>query len=472
MSDKVKKSKDKQITHVARLALQMWNIGLFVLVWVFYYNNIVFWNPKGYNYRSPLYAAIMILVFFIIYRSICSVYKAFRFASTSLFDIVFAHFVSFGISDLFSYLEGCLIAHRYINILPGVGIVVAQLVGTMLIAHKTKHMLMERMIPNDTLIVYGSLINKKGVDSFISRLMKKYEHLYKVSTISNENEELHSLSEEIQQHETIILLGVAPTIRKELIKICAEHNKEFLYDPRIEDIICEGCTERYLLDTPLMKYDFPYQNTMRAGVKRFWDIFLSILFLIILSPFMIIIAVTIKMEDGGTVFYKQKRCTKDGKVFEILKFRSMVENAEAFGAVPATDGDPRITKVGKVIRATRFDEIPQLLNILKGDMSFVGPRPERVEHMDLYSKEMPEFKYRLKVRGGLTGYAQVYGKYNTTPYDKLRLDLIYIENQSFLMDFKILLLTIRTIFQKEATEGFDEKESAEINLVMQTKMRD
>ena len=150
----------------------------------------------------------------------------------------------------------------------------------------------------------------------------------------------------------------------------------------------------------------------------------------------------------------------------------MVENAEAFGAVPATDGDPRITKVGKMIRATRFDEIPQLLNILKGDMSFVGPRPERVEHMELYSKEMPEFKYRLKVRGGLTGYAQVYGKYNTTPYDKLRLDLIYIENQSFLMDFKILLLTIRTIFQKEATEGFDEKESAAINLVMQTKTPD
>ena len=274
--------------------------------------------------------------------------------------------------------------------------------------------------------------------------MKKYKHLYKVSTVINEKEDYDLLIDEIDKHETVILLGVKPEIRRDLIKICAEHDKEFLYDPRIEDIICEGCTERYLLDTPLMKYDFPYNNILKAGVKRFWDIFLSLLFLIILSPFMLITAIAIKIEDGGPVFYKQKRYTKDEKVFDILKFRSMIVNAEAYGAIPSTQNDPRVTKVGKVIRATRFDEVPQLINVLKGDMSFIGPRPERVEHVDLYSKEMPEFKYRLKVRGGLTGYAEVYGKYNTTPYDKLRklrLDLIYIENQSFGLDLKIFLLT-------------------------------
>ena len=136
----------------------------------------------------------------------------------------------------------------------------------------------------------------------------------------------------------------------------------------------------------------------------------------------------------------------------------MIVDAEKDGAVPYVNGDLRITKVGRWIRATRLDELPQLINILKGDMSFVGPRPERVEHVQKYTDELPEFSHRLRVKGGLTGYAQVYGKYNTTPYDKLRLDLIYIENQSILLDLKIMALTIKTIFSKESTEGFGEKQ--------------
>ena len=121
---------------------------------------------------------------------------------------------------------------------------------------------------------------------------------------------------------------------------------------------------------------------------------------------------------------------------------------------PAGANDERITRVGKVIRATRIDELPQLLNILKGDMSLVGPRPERIEHVDKYCEKVPEFAYRLKVKGGLTGYAQVYGKYNTSAYDKLKLDLIYIENYSLLLDLKIVFMTLKVIFMKESTEGF------------------
>ena len=150
--------------------------------------------------------------------------------------------------------------------------------------------------------------------------------------------------------------------------------------------------------------------------------------------------------------------TKDGKQFDILKFRSMIENAEADGKPhPATDNDDRITKVGKVIRALRVDELPQLLNIIKGDMSIVGPRPERVEHCEMYGAQIPEFEFRNKVKGGLTGYAQVYGKYNTTALDKLRLDLMYIENYSLALDIKIILMTVRILFKKESTDGFEEK---------------
>jgi exopolysaccharide biosynthesis polyprenyl glycosylphosphotransferase len=186
------------------------------------------------------------------------------------------------------------------------------------------------------------------------------------------------------------------------------------------------------------------------------DIVLSLLLIILFSPVMIVIAIAIKMHDKGPVLFKQKRYTKDGKVFNILKFRSMIVDAEKDGEViPAEDNDPRITPVGKVIRKIRMDELPQLFNILKGDMSVVGPRPERVEHVDMYSEQIPEFRYRLKVKGGLTGYAQVLGKYNTSPYDKLRLDLIYIENYSLLLDLKLMLTTIKILFKPESTEGFN-----------------
>lgn len=138
----------------------------------------------------------------------------------------------------------------------------------------------------------------------------------------------------------------------------------------------------------------------------------------------------------------------------------MIVDAEKDGkSHPATEDDPRITPVGKILRATRLDELPQLIDILKGDMSLVGPRPERVEHTELYTKEVPEFQYRLKVKGGLTGYAQLYGKYNTTPYDKLQLDLMYIQNYSFLLDLRLIFMTVKIMFMKESTEGFTEEKS-------------
>jgi lipopolysaccharide/colanic/teichoic acid biosynthesis glycosyltransferase len=177
--------------------------------------------------------------------------------------------------------------------------------------------------------------------------------------------------------------------------------------------------------------------------------------LVVLLPFMLITALIIKLYDGGPVFYSQVRLTINGRKFRVLKFRSMVTDAEKGGARLEAENDDRITPVGKVIRKIRFDELPQLFNILKGDMSFVGPRPERTELAEKYELTMPEFKYRLKVKAGLTGYAQVMGKYNTTPYDKLKLDLMYIERQSFRLDMKLLLMTVKIVFIPDATEGVD-----------------
>ena len=213
-----------------------------------------------------------------------------------------------------------------------------------------------------------------------------------------------------------------------------------------------------LFDTPLKLIRGRGLTPSQRFFKRALDLILCLIAMIPFSIIMLIIAAAIKLDDGGSVFYKQKRLTRDGREFEILKFRSMIENAEADGKPhPATDNDSRITKVGKVIRALRFDELPQLLNILKGDMSIVGPRPERIEHCVMYGEQIPEFEFRNKVKGGLTGYAQVYGKYNTTPLDKLKLDLMYIENYSLALDIKLILMTVRILFKKESTEGFDKQ---------------
>ena len=206
-------------------------------------------------------------------------------------------------------------------------------------------------------------------------------------------------------------------------------------------------------------------------VKRSIDVFCSLIALVLLSPVFLVTVICIAIEDGRPFVYKQKRVGKDKKVFEIYKFRSMRKDADKiheqlkkhYGSNDVSfkledKDDPRITKVGRVIRAIRIDELPQIINILKGDMSIVGPRPERIEHVRMYAEAIPEFRYRYKVRGGLTGYAQIYGKYNTSPYDKIRLDLMYIEHYSIWLDIKLILLTLRILFQKESTEGFDAAE--------------
>jgi exopolysaccharide biosynthesis polyprenyl glycosylphosphotransferase len=193
-------------------------------------------------------------------------------------------------------------------------------------------------------------------------------------------------------------------------------------------------------------------------MKRMIDIVISGLGLVAVSPLMLLISILVKAYDKGPVFYSQERLTVNGKPFKIYKFRSMRVDSEKYGAQLAKKHDSRITPVGNVLRNLHLDELPQLLNVFLGDMSLVGPRPERREIMEEYEKEIPEFSYRLKVKAGLTGYAQVYGKYNTTPYDKLKLDLFYVENYSLILDIKLLFMTVKIFFQKEVSEGVDDRQ--------------
>lgn len=261
------------------------------------------------------------------------------------------------------------------------------------------------------------------------------------------------------QYSAVIIWDTTMEQRNALLKFCYSRSIRFYVMPKITDVILMGAEELHLFDTPIL-LTREYSLTMEQRfLKRMVDIICASILLVIASPFMLVTAVAIKLYDGGPVLYKQIRCTQGQREFYIMKFRSMRTDAEKDGVARlARKHDDRITPIGKFIRKVRIDELPQLLNILKGDMSFIGPRPERPEIIAQYVEIMPEFAYRMKVKAGLAGYAQVYGKYNTTPYDKLKLDLTYIENYSLWLDLKLMLLTLKILFWPDSTEGVESEQ--------------
>lgn len=302
------------------------------------------------------------------------------------------------------------------------------------------------------------VLNIKGEhDSGLAMKFNMRNDKYNVAGEISYDADIEEIMKMVDDYDAVLLNDVPSERRNTIMKRCFAKGRRVYITPKISDIIIRGSETLAVFDTPLL---FSHNNTLtftERGIKRLFDIFFSALGLIVLSPIMILVSLAIFIYDRGPVFYRQTRYTKGGKTFKILKFRSMIPNAEKDGVARlASEHDDRITPVGKFIRACRLDELPQFFNIFVGDMSFVGPRPERPEIADEYTKEVPEFAFRLKVKAGLTGYAQIYGKYNTTSYDKLKLDMIYVENASLLMDLKLLLLTLKVLFIKESTEGLED----------------
>jgi exopolysaccharide biosynthesis polyprenyl glycosylphosphotransferase len=292
----------------------------------------------------------------------------------------------------------------------------------------------------------SSLVHEYG-------LAKKFD-IQKIWHTSISGEEL----EELREYEVVFIQGVSSHERNIILKYCVQNNIIVYILPRIGDVIMSSALRQHMFHLPVLKVNRCNPHPEQKMIKRGMDIVISALCLLLLSPVIFVTAVAIKLTDGGPVFYKQERLTLDGKVFKVIKFRSMRVDAEKDGVARLStgDNDDRITPVGRVIRKIRVDELPQLLNVLAGSMSLVGPRPERPEIAEQYEKTLPEFRLRLQVKAGLTGYAQVYGKYNTTPYDKLQMDLMYIADPSILEDLKILFATIKILFQPESTDGVAE----------------
>ena len=305
------------------------------------------------------------------------------------------------------------------------------------------------------LLIYG----ERPASDLVYKVEERRDK-YAISDAIHVGAGLEKIAEKAKDFEAVIIGDISAKERNDVLKFCYANGIRAYVIPKISDIILMGSDRIHIFDTPFLLTRGYSLSFDQAFAKRFLDLLIAIPMLILTSPFMLLTAVAIKLYDKGPVFYKQIRCTKNGKQFKIIKFRSMIPNAEKNGGAQlAKANDSRITPIGRFIRSTRIDELPQLFNIIKGDMSFVGPRPERPEIMKEYLENMPEFSFRLRVKAGLTGFAQIYGKYNTVPYDKLKLDLFYIENYSLWLDIKLILMTLKTILKKDATEGISAEQT-------------
>ena len=421
----------------------------FALCWFAYYGEEI---VSPYYYNGNL---VVIGLFALLYFLFARVYDAMLVSINRISEMIYSQALAVMLTDAIAYIVICLMGKRLINILPGVAALAGQLVLLTIWSLCAHIWYYKTFPPKKTALIYD---RRYGIEKLIHEygLTKKFDIRLTIHA-----SRCASRLEELKDMETVFISGVGSHIRNTVMKYCIEHDIQVYVLPRIGDIIMSGAQPIHMFHLPMLRVDRKELHPEQGFLKRLMDILLCAIALLVLSPVMIITAIAIKATDGGPVFYKQNRLTKDGKVFQVLKFRSMRVDAEKDGVARLSTGDKddRITPVGHIIRKLRIDELPQLLNILGGSMSIVGPRPERPEIAQQYEEVLPEFRLRLQVKAGLTGYAQVYGKYNTTPYDKLQMDLMYIANPSIVEDLKIILATIKIIFLPESTDGIAENQT-------------
>lgn len=393
---------------------------------------------------------VVVFLFGILYFGFCRSYDAFHISTSPISELIYSQGLSLVISDFAMYMVIWLLSLHMPNVLPLLLTFLVQIaisVSWALLAHKWYFWNYE---PRETAVIYDT---REGMESLIGEY--GLERKFRLEHVLQIKECLDRLSV-LDGCDTVFLAGIHSHDRNIILKYCMYRGIRVYVIPRVGDVLMGGAKQIHMFHLPMMQIERYHPIPEYRLAKRFFDILLSGIALIVLSPFILITAIAVK-SDGGPALYKQKRLTKDGRVFNVLKFRSMRVDAEKDGVARLSTGDKddRITPVGRIIRKIRFDELPQLFNILRGDMSIVGPRPERPEIAAQYEKEMPEFALRLQAKAGLTGYAQVYGKYNTTPYDKLLMDLTYIGRPSLWEDFKICLATVKILFMPESTEGVE-----------------
>lgn len=394
---------------------------------------------------------VVVALYAVLYMIFGRVYGGFWISLNRISESVYSQALAVMMTSGIMYVVTFLLERQLPNIWPVIAAFPVQLVLSGLwsmAAHVAYYILFPA---TKTIIVYDE---RQGMEKLIQDYgFEKKFTLIKTLTV----EQCIANIDLLHNAQTVFVSGVHSHERNIILKYCVEHGIMMYLVPRIGDVLMSGAQQMHMFHLPMLRVGRYNPSPWHTIAKRTFDVVSAGALFLVISPLMLITAIAIKT-DGGPVFYKQRRLTQDGKEFDVLKFRSMRVDAEKDGVARLSTGDKddRITKVGRFIRKVRIDELPQLLNIIGGSMSVVGPRPERPEIASQYVKEMPEFSLRLQAKAGLTGYAQVYGKYNTTPYDKLQMDLMYISNPSFWEDLRIIFATIKILFVPESTEGVAE----------------
>lgn len=424
--------------------------GIYVYIWLVHYYPIVNRHNQGLKFYQNGHL-LMIGIYLVLLFFFASTYGGLKIGYLKPADIYLSQFFAIIIVNVITYFQISLMNNWLVPVQYLAVATVAQLLLAAVWTVFCNQVYRKVFPPRKMLLVHGD----RQIDDILRKFASRKDK-YNITKCVNICEGVERIEEMIGDYEAVVLWDISTQDRNKLLKSCYSRSIRVYMMPKIPDVLVKGADQLHLFDTPIL-LTREYALTVEQRIaKRLVDIICALLLLVIASPFMVITAILIKCYDKGPVFYKQVRCTRGSREFEIMKFRSMRVDAEKDGVARlASKNDSRITPIGKFIRAVRIDELPQLFNILKGDMSFIGPRPERPEIIKQYVEEMPEFVFRMKVKAGLAGYAQVYGKYNTTPYDKLKLDLFYIENYSLWLDLKIMLLTLKILIKPESTEGVD-----------------
>lgn len=425
--------------------------AVYAYIWIEYYYPLVNRFNLGLRFHRNghllMFGIYLVLLFFF-----TNTYGGLKVGYLKPMDVFFSQLFSVIIVNVITYFQISLMRNWLVPVNYFVLATLCQLLISGIWTALCNGVYRRVFPPRRMLLIHGDRDIEDILHKFASRRDK-----YRIEKCMDIREDEQAIIREVENGYGAVVLWDIPTAdRNRLLKYCYSRSIRVYMMPKIPDVLVKGSDQLHLFDTPILLTREYALNVEQRLAKRLIDIVCAVLLLVIASPFMLITAVLIKCYDGGPVFYKQIRCTRDAREFKILKFRSMRVDAEKDGVARlAARHDDRITPIGRFIRAVRIDELPQLFNILKGDMSFIGPRPERPEIIKKYMEEMPEFAFRTKVKAGLAGYAQVYGKYNTTPYDKLKLDLTYIENYSVWLDLKLMLLTLKILIKPESTEGVD-----------------
>ncbi len=416
----------------------------FVGIWQNYYSETLYYGRGNYLLVS-LYVAL-----FVVFGS---VYDGFKVGIMRVHELSYSLSLAVLFSNGFIYIILCLIAERVLNPLALLALTVFQVIVIIACMHSLSSAYFALYKARRVLAVFDPSM-RNDIIKKMSLISERFTLAKGITT----DRSFEDIKREIDKFQTVLICDFDPALKDEVLKYCYANNKRIYLLPSSGDTILNGSYQVHVFDTPVLFLHNGGLSMEQRFIKRVFDIVVSGASILILSPLMILIAIVVKCTSRGPIIFKQPRITINQKVFNIYKFRSMrvIDGDEV---KKTTVDDDRITWIGKLIRPLRLDELPQLFNILFGDMSVVGPRPEMIELVKDYSQKLPEFNLRHKVKAGLTGYAQIYGKYNTTPLNKLNMDIHYIEHYSFLEDIKLCAMTLKILFVRESTEGFSEKDS-------------